>query len=108
MVGVADVDFGRVSVVAGCWLVEASVGTVLVVVLDELCEEVMELALVPDQGPVEELVANGADPSLSEGIRLWSAGMGGDYVGGDGGEDVVEGWVYWPAPSRITNLIVLS
>ena len=106
--GAAEVDFGRVSVVAGCSLVEAWVGTVLVVVLGELCVEVMGLVLVPDQGPVEEFVANGADPSLSEGIRLWSAGRGGDYVGADGGETWSKVRVYWPAPSRITNLIVLS
>ena len=69
----AEFDHGRVVLVAGCSLAEASVGPVLVVVRDEFIEEASELALVPDQGPVQQFVANGAHPSLSERVGLWSA-----------------------------------
>jgi len=42
----------------------------LVVVLDKLIEPMAELALIPDQGPVEEFVADRSDLSLSEGVCL--------------------------------------
>ena len=44
---------------------------VLVVVLDEVVEEVLELSLVPDQGAIQEFVADGSNPSFSECVRLW-------------------------------------
>ena len=62
----------------GCSLGEASVGPVLVVVRDEFIEEALELALVPDQGPVQQFVANGAHPSLGERVGLWSVRWSGD------------------------------
>ena len=67
----AEVDHGQVSIVAGCSLVEAPVGAVLVVVLDEVLEKALELVLVPDQGAVQEFVADGAYPSLGESVGLW-------------------------------------
>ena len=70
----AEVDHRRVTVVGGCSLAEASVGPVLVVVLEEVVEESAELAVVPDQGAVEEFVADGAHLSLSERVGLWRAG----------------------------------
>jgi len=86
----SGLDHGFLSVVVGCTLVQASVGSVLVVMLYEVLEESAELALVPYQGPVEEFVADGADPSLSECVGLWSAGRDGYDRPTAGGEDVVE------------------
>jgi len=87
----AEVDHRRLIRVDGCSLVEAPVWPVLVVVLDEFVEEPFELSLVPDEGAVEEFVADGADPALGERIRLGCAGWGLDCVGADGGEHLVEG-----------------
>jgi hypothetical protein len=39
-------------------------GAVGVVVLDVLVEELRELSVVPDEGPVTELAADGANPAL--------------------------------------------
>ena len=69
----AELDHARVVLVAGCSLAEAAVGPVLVVVRDEFTEEPSELAMVPDQGPVQQFAANGAHPSLSERVGLWNA-----------------------------------
>lgn len=46
-------DQGFVSLVVGCSLTQAAVGPVGVVMRYEFFEESAELALVPDQGPVE-------------------------------------------------------
>ena len=56
--------------VVGGALVEAAVGPLAVVVVDELAEEDAELAFVPDEGAVQELVAEGPDPSFGVGVRL--------------------------------------
>ena len=87
----AEFDHARVVLVAGCSLAEASVGPVLLVVRDEFIEEASELALVPDQGPVQQFVANGAHPSLSERVGLWCARWSGDDWSADRGERTVEG-----------------
>ena len=87
----AEFDHGRLSVVAGCSLVEALVWAVVVVVLDEVVEESVELLLVPDEGAVEEFVADGSDPSFGERVGLWRTWWRLDRLGADGGEDVVEG-----------------
>ncbi len=81
---VAEVGHGRFGDVCRRSLVQVSVGSVLVVVLDEVLEEPSELALVPDEGLVEEFVANGADPSLRKGVGSGGPGSGG--VGGDAGD----------------------
>jgi hypothetical protein len=54
----------------GCALAEAAVRSVRVVVLDVLDEELFEVAAVPDEGPVAEFAACGADPSVRFGIRF--------------------------------------
>ena len=48
-----EFEHGRVTFVGGCALVETAMGPVGVVVGHELLEEATELALVPDQGPIE-------------------------------------------------------
>ncbi len=61
--------------------------------LDVLDEQPPELLLVPDQGPVEQLVAQGADPSLRVGVRLGCSQW--DPQRGD-----PEGWLYWGCRSE--------
>ena len=50
---VVELDHDRVAFIGGCSLVEAAKGPVLVMVHHELFEEPVQLALVPDQGPIE-------------------------------------------------------
>ncbi len=57
-------------VVVWCSLVDASVGSIGVVVLDVLVEQSSELAFVPDDRPVQELMAKAAHPSLCERVCL--------------------------------------
>jgi hypothetical protein len=52
-----------------CALTEAAVWSVRVVMLDVLDEELLEVSLVPDEGPVAEFAADGADPSFGVGVR---------------------------------------
>lgn len=87
----AKLDHGRVCAVGRCSLVAAPVRSVLVVVVDELGQKSLELSLVPDQGAVEEFVADGANPSLGERVRLGRARGCLDRFGADCGEHVVEG-----------------
>ena len=87
----AEFEHFGVVLVVGCLLVEASMRAVLVVVLHELVEQPVELALVPDQGSVEQFVSDAADPAFRKGIGFWGAWWGGDRVCTDGSEDVVEG-----------------
>ena len=49
-------------------LVEGSVGPVLVVVGDVVDDEPFELAVVPDDGAVEELSSDRSDPTFIEGV----------------------------------------
>ena len=49
-------------------LLECSVWPVLVVVRDVVADEAFELAVVPDDGSVEELAADRSDPSFGERI----------------------------------------
>jgi len=85
-----EFDHGRVALIVGCSLAETTVGSVLVVVGHELFEEPTQLALVPDQGPVQEFVADGANPAFGEGVGSRSAGWDGDDAGPDRGEHVIE------------------
>lgn len=57
-------------------LVEGAVGAVGVVVVDVVGEEAAELAFVPDEGAVEELVAQGPDPAFGVGVGPWGLGVG--------------------------------
>ena len=49
-------------------MLEGAVGPVFVVVLDVVDDEPFELASIPDDGPVEELATQGADPTFGEGV----------------------------------------
>ena len=66
-------------------------GAVGVVVVEVVDDESMELALVPDDGAVEELAAQGADPTFREGVGHWCAHGGLEDPETFGGEDFVEG-----------------
>ena len=65
-------------------------GPIGVVLLDVVVEEVAELSLVPDEGAVEEFVADRPDPPLGERICPRSLSRRQDHLGADGAEDVVE------------------
>ena len=75
---------------SGCSLAEGAVRPVGVVVLDVVVEEAAELVLVPDEGAVEEFVADRAHPPLRERVRLRRAWRRRDRLGADGAEHVVE------------------
>ena len=66
----ASYGWSRSGGTPGCALVEAAVGSVLVVMLEVLNEQAPELAFVPDDGAVEELLADGANPPLGERVGL--------------------------------------
>ncbi len=66
---VAKFDDRGFSVGGGCSLAQAAVGPVL----DGFVDQPIELALIPDQGADEQLMAHGADPSLGEGVGSRSA-----------------------------------
>ena len=67
---VAWADRCDVVTVVGCALVQAAVGSMGVVVLEFLVEQQAQLLFVPDDGSVEEFVAQGANPSLGERVCL--------------------------------------
>ena len=58
--------------------------------IDVVDDESFELALVPDDGPVEELSAQGSDPALSEGVGYRCADGGLEDLEAFGSEDLVE------------------
>ena len=62
----------------GLWrsLVEGAVGPVLVVMLDDVDDEAFELALVQDDGAIEELGADGSDLAFSERVGYRSPDRG--------------------------------
>jgi hypothetical protein len=60
-----EFDHGRVVFVVGCSLFEA-VGAVSVVMNDEVLEGPLELALIPDQGSVQEFMADSAHQAPAE------------------------------------------
>jgi hypothetical protein len=63
-------------------------GPVSVVVVDVIDDEALELSAVPDQGAVEELSTDGADPAFGErvrhGVRMGVVGVGTDLQRPDG------------------------
>jgi hypothetical protein len=67
------------------------VGSVSVVVIDVVNDEPFELSLVPDDGAVEELAAQGADPAF--GVRVGDRGPLRTLVVLDvlDGEDLIDG-----------------
>jgi len=84
-------DLGLVGFVVGCSLAEAAVGPAGVVVRYEFFEESAKLALVPDQRPVEQFMAHGTDPSLSERVRLRCTVWDGVDRAADRREHIIEG-----------------
>ena len=65
-------------------------GPVGVVVVDVVGDEVFELALVPDDGAVKKLSAQGADPTFGERVGHWDANRGAQDLETLGSEDLVE------------------
>ena len=66
-------------------------GTVLVVVSDVADNTTLELALVPDDGAVEELASDRSDPTLSESVGDRCADRRSENLEVPGSEDLVEG-----------------
>ena len=92
-----------------CALPKAAMGSVGVVVLDVLVEELCELSVVPDEGPVTELAADGSDPSF--GVGAFATGVYGGVrmiVAPSLRKISSNAKVNWPAPSWIRNRIVRS
>jgi hypothetical protein len=54
----------------GCALAEAAVRAIRVVVLEVFAEELLELVVVPDEGPVAEFAPDGADPAFGSAPPL--------------------------------------
>jgi hypothetical protein len=69
---ISERDFAPV----GCALAEAAVRSVGVVVVDIFAEQLFEGSAVPDEGPVAELAASGADPSFRVCVRDRGVGAG--------------------------------
>ncbi len=65
-------------------------GPVGVVVIDVVDDEAFELALVPDDGSVEQLASQGPDPSLGEGVGHGGADRGLEDLEALGSKDLVE------------------
>jgi hypothetical protein len=61
-----------------------------VVVIDVFDDEAFELALVPDDGPIEQLAAQRADPAFSEAVRYRWMHRDLEDLGALGGEDRIE------------------
>ena len=59
---------------------EGPVGAVTVVVVEVVVEEPAELAFVPDDGAVEELMAQGPHPAFGVGIGHRRLGWGRDRL----------------------------
>ena len=65
---VAWPDWDDYVLIVGCSLIDAPVGPMLVVVLKVFAEQLFELGPVPDDGPVQEFVAQGPHPPF--GVRV--------------------------------------
>jgi hypothetical protein len=66
-------------------------GTVAVVVLDVCVEDACEMMRTDDEEMVEAFPADGAHPSLGEGVRVRRSHRGADDLGADRAPHVVEG-----------------
>ena len=62
----------------------------VVVVLEEVDEDAVEVALVADQEPVEALAADGAHEAFCVGVRDGRADRGADHADAFAREDLVE------------------
>jgi hypothetical protein len=78
-------------------LLERSVWPVLVVVLDVAGDEAFELAVVPDDGAIEELSTDRSDPPLGERVRYRRSDWRLEDLEAFGSEDLVEG-INWASP----------
>jgi hypothetical protein len=105
MVGRADTR--RLGIV-GRALAEAAVGTVRVVVLDILGDELCELSAVPDQGAVAQFAAYGADPTLRVRVRDRRVRRGANDRRAIAAEDLIECTDELAGASRITKRIIRS
>ena len=75
---------------SGARLLQGAVRSVLVVERLELAERVQKVALVPDQGAVEELAPAGLYPALHDGVHAGYPDAGGDDLDARVLEDGVE------------------
>ena len=92
--------------VVRCALVERAVRPVRVVVLDVVAQEQFGVALVPDEGPVEELASHGADPAFGVGIRDACVRQRSDDRRAVAADTLSNGPANWAAPpSWIKNRI---
>ncbi len=69
-------------------LVEGAVWPMAVVVGDVVDDEAFELTVVPDDGAVEQLTSQGADPSFSESVRCRCSDGGAEDPEAFGAEDL--------------------
>jgi hypothetical protein len=76
--------------------------------LDVVVEELFELLVVPDEGPVAELAADGPDPAFGVGVRDGRVRRGTDDCCPVASENVIEAANELSAPSRIKNRTVRS
>jgi hypothetical protein len=79
--------------VGRCWgsLVKGAMWPVGVVVVDVVDDEAFELMLVPDNGAVEKLAAQGSDPAFRERVRHRGPNRCLEDLEAFGPEDLVEG-----------------
>ncbi len=71
-------------------LVQGSVGSVLVVVVDVVDDDPLELPAVPHEGAVQELAAQGPDPAFGERVRNRRTAWGLEDLDVFGTEHLVE------------------
>jgi hypothetical protein len=88
---------------AACWgvLMERSVWTVRVVMIDVLAQHRREAAESGDQQVAEAFAAQGADPAFGERVCSWCTYRGADGVDVRAGEGRVERGGELASPSRI-------
>ena len=67
-----------------------SVWAMLVVVLDVHPEDLLQVTTADDQQPVQALGADGTDPPLRVGVRVWRLDRRDEHLGALGAEHVVE------------------
>jgi len=82
---------------------ESAVGTLAVVVLEVLADEVGEVALVSDQDPVEALAADRADEPLGIGVRDRRSDWSQDRADPSLAKTVSKASVNFASRSRINN-----
>jgi hypothetical protein len=79
-----------------------------VVVVDVDAEDMLEVAAVEDQQPVEALTADGADEAFGDRVRLLRSHQRLDDPYAFAPQDLVEGPLYLPSRSRIKKRTLLS